>query len=76
MVAELVEVERNTWSGVLLPDGTLRRVSDVIRVITRKDKTRLTGYKSDRIICLAAESPRVQELLQLLEKGISKEDLE
>jgi len=76
MAAELVEVERCTWSGVLLPDGTLKRVSDISRVITKKDKTRLTGYMKDRIIGPAIKSSRVQELLQQLEKGISKEDLE
>ena len=75
MAAELVEVERNTWSAVLYPDGSLKRVSDCSRVIIVKNKARLSGYRKDKIIGPAAESSRVQELLQQLEKGISKEDL-
>ena len=76
MAAELVEVERNTWSAVLYPDGSLKRVRDSSRVITIKSKVRLNGYCCDKIIGPAVESSRVQELLQQLEKGISKEDLE
>ena len=76
LAAELVEVERCTWSAVLYPDGSLKRVNDCFLVIITKNKARLQVYKRDRIIGPAIKSSRVQELLQQLEKGISKEDLE
>ncbi|MHA1880190.1 MAG: hypothetical protein ACTSYG_07310 [Candidatus Heimdallarchaeota archaeon] len=75
--SELVEIERSTWSSILYPDGTLKRVSDISHLIVAKEKARLQGYKRDRILGPATKSPRVQELLsQLKEAAIRKEDLE
>ena len=76
MAAELVEVERNIWSKVLYPNGTMTCLSEKRLIIIRKDKTRLTGYRKDKIIGPAVESTRVKELQQQFQKGISKEDLE
>jgi len=72
---ELFEIERCSWNAVLYPDGTMKRVSDVSRVIIYKSKIRSSGYSKDRIIGPAKESTRVQELLQQLEKGNTKEDV-
>ncbi|MGC9781748.1 MAG: hypothetical protein HZR80_21080 [Candidatus Heimdallarchaeota archaeon] len=62
MAAEFVEVERSTWSNILYPDGTMKRVSDISRVIINKEHVRLNGYRKDRIIGPARESSRVKEL--------------
>ncbi len=75
MAAEFVEVERSTWNAILYPDGTMKRVNDITRVITVKDKTRLQGYKKDRILGPAANSSRVKELQQMIAPGVAKEDL-
>ncbi|HUT80675.1 MAG TPA: hypothetical protein VMZ29_05670 [Candidatus Bathyarchaeia archaeon] len=72
---DLFEIERCSWNAVLYPDGTMKRVSDVSRVIICKSKIRSTGYAKDCIIGPATKSARVQELLQQLEKGITKEDV-
>ncbi len=76
MAAEFVEVERSTWSNILYPDGTMKRVSDRSLVIINKVHVRLNGYRKDRIIGKARESSRVKELLQMITLGVTKEDID
>ncbi len=76
MAAEFVEVERSTWSNILYPDGTMKRVSDRSLVIINKEHVRLNGYRKDKIIGKARESSRVKELLQMIAPGIAKEDID
>jgi len=72
---DFVEIERTTWKAILCSDGSMKRVSDLSRLIIAREKARLTGYNSDRIVCSAVESTRVNELLQRIE-CVKKEEIQ